>query len=421
MPLVAAPDPSPAPPAKPLEGVRLLVVDDLPETRATLAAQGRRLGAGVETGAPEALARLLDKAKPFQVALVDLEDTPAVALRSLIERLGPERIVPLTRGPLDQARSRCDALALSPPLLKPPRATALLKALLTATGRATLHEESDAPVSAPVSLTPDQALAQGRLILVAEDNAINRRVISRQLGELGHPFDMASDGEVAWDMLRQKAYGLLLTDCLMPRLDGYDLTRRIRQQESKGGPRLPVIALTANAVESEMQRCRDAGMDDFLTKPVALETLGAILDEWLPSTVSSPVSVSAVVSQERPVERVLDLRKFADIIGTDDPETVREFMGFFVETFDQALPPLHAALAAHDRPALRQAAHAAKGAARNACALVLAARLDLLEEQSITEASFEDLAPLLAAVETAYADVRALIQAPEAPPSQEVS
>jgi len=105
-------------------------------------------------------------------------------------------------------------------------------------------------------------------------------------------------------------------------------------------------------------------------------------------------------------DEVLNLKQFADLIGSDDPEAIRDIMGFFVESFTQSLASVRESLAAQDRAALRQAAHAAKGAARNACASVLATELDDLERQSVTSEPFARLGERMAAIETAFVHVQ---------------
>jgi PAS domain S-box-containing protein len=134
----------------------------------------------------------------------------------------------------------------------------------------------------------EEALSQGRLILVAEDNVVNQKVIGRQLAMLGYQCEIASDGKEALVMWQEKPYGIVLSDCHMPKMDGYDLARAIRQEEAdKGKGRIPIVAFTANAAQrEEAGRCKAAGMDDYLAKPVAIKDLGVMLQKWLDKDVS---------------------------------------------------------------------------------------------------------------------------------------
>ncbi|MHB0962578.1 MAG: heavy metal translocating P-type ATPase [Gemmatimonadaceae bacterium] len=133
-------------------------------------------------------------------------------------------------------------------------------------------------------LTMVEARAQGRLILVAEDDHLNQKVILQQLGLLGYAGEIASDGAEALALWRRGSYAMLLSDLHMPHLDGYDLVAAIRREEPDG-VHLPVIALTANALRGEAERARTAGMDGYLTKPVPLATLRGVLEQWIVPSV----------------------------------------------------------------------------------------------------------------------------------------
>ncbi len=128
------------------------------------------------------------------------------------------------------------------------------------------------------------ASGSGRRLLLAEDHPINREVITMQLARLGFECDCAEDGQEAWDRLLTPGadYALLLTDCHMPRLNGWDLTTRLRAREAALGlDRLPIVGLTANALQGERERCLALGMDGYLSKPLQLEGLRQVLDEVL--------------------------------------------------------------------------------------------------------------------------------------------
>jgi CheY-like chemotaxis protein len=127
----------------------------------------------------------------------------------------------------------------------------------------------------------EEAVQRQQLILVAEDNETNRDVMHQQLRRLGYAAELAADGAQALAMWRSGRYALLLTDCHMPKLDGYDLTVEIRRTEP-AGMRKPVIAVTANAMYGEAERCFAFGMDDYLSKPVRMHELARMLDKWLP-------------------------------------------------------------------------------------------------------------------------------------------
>jgi CheY-like chemotaxis protein len=126
---------------------------------------------------------------------------------------------------------------------------------------------------------------ESRSVLLVEDNAVNQQVARRMLERLGHVVEVAPSGEAALEKLAGRAFDIVLMDCQMPGLDGFQTTRELRQREALLGRRTSVIAFTANVVQEDLDRCRAAGMDDCLTKPVRLELLRQVLDRWLPAPV----------------------------------------------------------------------------------------------------------------------------------------
>ncbi|MBS3997276.1 MAG: response regulator [Hydrogenophaga sp.] len=180
------------------------------------------------------------------------------------------------------------------------RREALLQALVMAT------QPADTALAtrqnSPTDEAPDHATlgwAGMDPVLVAEDNEVNRRVIARQLALLGLPAVIVEDGRQALDAWHQARgrFSLVLTDLHMPGLDGYALCQAIR---TDNGVSTPVVALTANALRGEAERCLRAGMDDYISKPVSLERLTSILQRWLPAAPRSPASESAAPSRPAP-------------------------------------------------------------------------------------------------------------------------
>lgn len=180
---------------------------------------------------------------------------------------------------------------------------------------------------------PDRAnaLRDGRLVLVAEDNEINQKVVVRQLALLGYSADVAYNGREAFDRWRSGDYRLVLSDLHMPEMDGYQLAAAIRAAET-GSARTPIIALTANALRGEAEKCRAAGMDDYLSKPVSLENLRNSLEKWLPTAKSVSRSITASPSQS---PATMEVNVLKSLVG-DDPAIVsrllRDFHASAVET-----------------------------------------------------------------------------------------
>jgi len=221
------------------------------------------------------------------------------------------------------------------------------------------------------------ALRQGRLILVAEDNETNRTVIRHQLRLLGFQADMAVDGRDAFERWLGGDYGLLITDIHMPNMDGYQLTQAIRAEESKAGgqARKPIVALTANVLQGEEDRCHAIGMDGYLVKPVPLPGLKAVLENWLPGGQGSGLTAEPTVGDEvgKAVEAVeavqaaelpvFDPGMLTTMVG-NKPELHRRLLDRFLIDARAQLDILRHACESGDAVAAGEAAHALKSAAR---------------------------------------------------------
>jgi two-component system sensor histidine kinase/response regulator len=188
----------------------------------------------------------------------------------------------------------------------------LLNAVALALGLADEPQAEGLPDTAKVAAAPlsrEAAKRQGRLILVAEDNEINQKVILQQLALLGQIADIVNDGREALEMWHTGDYALLFSDLNMPQMDGYELAIAIRAAEKEAGsPQIPVIAFTANAIKGEMERCLAIGMDDYLCKPVQLVNLKATLEKWLPQAfLPQPELQGNDLSERLPGETLADV------------------------------------------------------------------------------------------------------------------
>jgi PAS domain S-box-containing protein len=211
--------------------------------------------------------------------------------------------------------------------------------------------------------------AQHGLILVAEDNEINQKVIRRQLSLLGFSADVASTGSEALEFLQRSAYDILLTDLHMPMMDGYELATKIREAEA-GRWRIPIVALTANAVKGEAKRCRDFGMDDYMTKPVQLANLRAVLAKWIPAVQTNESALYAEsLRKPAPIARLVrdapaNLDVLAALVG-NDPRVIEEMLQAFRRSADRSSGEIMRALTGNDAGSAANAAHMLKSGARS--------------------------------------------------------
>ncbi|WP_158073536.1 hybrid sensor histidine kinase/response regulator [Actinophytocola xanthii] len=276
-----------------MHGVRVLVVDDNATNRQVLndllsTWSARPHCVTDAASALTALHQAVTAADPFAVALLDMQmpDLDGLGLARAISgepRLSGTRLVMLTSTDhAGDARAARES-GVKAYLTKPVRAAQLRKALLQLLDRAVLDQgEIPDPRPAPTLPAERERTEQERTarILVAEDNEVNQRVVVAMLTSLGYRADVAADGEEALRMVRTGNYAAVLMDCQMPRLDGYQATERLRRLPAPLN-RTPVIALTASALASDEQRCREAGMDEFLTKPLRRAHLDAVLKTTL--------------------------------------------------------------------------------------------------------------------------------------------
>ncbi|MDE3246170.1 MAG: response regulator [Acidobacteriota bacterium] len=265
------------------------------------------------------------------------------------------------------------------------------------------------PVSWSLMEPPDRATAEaaGSLLLLAEDHPTNRLVLTKQLAMAGYRADAVEDGLAALEALGRTAYGLVLTDIQMPRMDGYQLAREIRKiEQARGRARIPVLAITANALKGELELCLEAGMDDCIIKPVSIPDLDAKLRRWLPAAqglMGAPAEEPPRPEPRREtpaVEAPLNLGHLETLCQGDRSHAMEILRDFRDATnFDMA--GLAAALSRQDLPDLARCAHRIKGSSFLVGARPLAdAALAL--EQSARTGRTPDLESLVAALQAAF-------------------
>jgi signal transduction histidine kinase/CheY-like chemotaxis protein/HPt (histidine-containing phosphotransfer) domain-containing protein len=241
-----------------------------------------------------------------------------------------------------------------------------LHAVAMAAGRiddaVVIDHSGDAGVKANAPSRED-ALLQGHLILIVDDNETNQKVILQQLRVLGRTADVASNGGEALKRFQRCRYGMVLTDLHMPQMDGYELTAAIRAAEP-AGRRTPIVALTANALKGEADRCRAAGMDDYLSKPVPLARFKAILDRWLTRCGDSSAGAAGIgLIQEASPAPPVDIGVLVSLVG-NDPTVLRDILADFRDSKQLIAAEFRSACEAGLPAAAGAAAHKLKSSAR---------------------------------------------------------
>jgi len=215
-------------------------------------------------------------------------------------------------------------------------------------------------------------------VLLVEDNLVNRKVTALCLRRLGYEVEAVADGKSALEALRHKAFALVLMDCRMPVMDGFQATASLRKMPNGD---LPVVALTTAVSSRDRQRCLDAGMNDYLSKPVQKAELEKMLEKWIlsPSLPAAARPETNIMNQDRSVLDPEVISSLRELGGEDDPGLFDELVQLFLEDTPARLQELHGALRDGDPLALERAAHALKSSAANLGALSLSALLREIE------------------------------------------
>lgn len=404
------------PPPVDLAGVRVLIVDDNEVNRRVLdehvAGWGmRKRGCASAREALAALREAAEAAEPYQLAILDhqmpgmdgemlgqaikadprLRDTTLVMLTSMGQAADAQRML---RG------------GFAAYLVKPVRQSQLMDALVNALATSRTGEEDAPPVTpgrGPKAPAPEQEPAPRAIrarVLVAEDNGINQRVALRMLEKLDCRVDVAANGREALEMLELLPYDLVFMDCQMPEMDGYSATAEIRRREGTRG-HTPVVAMTANTMAGDRERCLDAGMDDYIAKPVTTGALSAALERWL-----GPTSAARAAAPEAPRSTAgsIDEEALARITALQeegDPDLLEELIELFIADTPGYLSMMREAAIRGDAAAMARHAHGLKGSCRNMGALPMSEICQQIEERG-KAGRLEGVLPLIARAEAEW-------------------
>ncbi|MBI2332340.1 MAG: response regulator, partial [Chloroflexi bacterium] len=276
-----------------LNTARILSVDDNQTNRYVLSKMVEGFGCHIDSAASgarglEMLHQAMRAGDPYHVVLLDMQmpgmdgEQTARAIKSdpLVKEV---KIVILTSMGKRGDAVRLEALGCSGYLLKPVKQQMLYEALLAVLNR---REEKGAGIVTRHVISEKRA--SDRRILLAEDNAINQKIAVAMLQKNGYSVDVVDNGQQALDQATSSRYNAILMDVQMPDMDGFEATQRIREWETAHDRHIPIIAMTAHAMKGDREKCIDAGMDDYITKPIESRILYNVLERWLTSTTAEP-------------------------------------------------------------------------------------------------------------------------------------
>lgn len=375
-----------------LQGKRVLVVDDHKTNRLLLRTLLEGWGCTCQEAVDgqEAL-RLLRHAhkhgEPFDLAILDML-MPHMDGEELGRRIkeNPElrdiRLIMLTSlGRRGDVR-RLQEIGFAGYLTKPVRASQLRRCLETVLGR-----QEAASLGAPAPIVTRHTLSEeckrALRILLVEDNVTNQKVALAILAKLGYKADVAANGREAVAALQKVHYELVLMDCQMPEMDGYEATRLIRDPSTGAlNPRVPIIAMTANAMQGDRRKCLEAGMDDYIAKPIRAQELAAAVERWTKALLASELRGTSIEEPgkfQSPTERVDDLGPGPPVFDwaalldrlLGDEELARGILTSFLEEMPRQVEALACAVREGDAEGLRRWAHTIKGSAGNVGAMAL--------------------------------------------------
>ena len=406
-----------------LSGLRVLVVSQDAQQREICRTYLQYWNAEIEVSArlETCLERVIDaeqRGEPLEIVAIPDWDPPQDVIETKAAFAASGRAVSPTfvvghdpRVPVEELKSDPDLTLVD---INPLRRAGFLTAVAVAAGRASpesFAEEDVQDLKARALPTRQEAEDKGRLVLVVDDNPVNRDVIQRQLNLLGYQCDVAENGKEALLMAEHSAYGAILTDCHMPEMDGYELTAALRRREEGTGNRQPIIAVTANALQGEADRCLAAGMDDYMSKPIEMRVLKTMLLKWLGVEHVSEEPVASEPQDPSPAEltakKAFDERTLTDMFG-DDPDLIKGVLDRFVESTEEILAEFEAC--DDDGAKAAELAHKLKSSARTIGAMELGATCEALEGAGEAGES-KEVSQLISVIEEQYAQVKAQIEA----------
>ncbi|MBW3585412.1 MAG: PAS domain S-box protein, partial [Cyanobacteria bacterium 0813] len=399
-----------------LSGKRLLIVDDQPTNRQILTLQAESWGmqSRAAQSAVEAL-NWLESGEMFDVAILDMQmpEMDGLTLASAIHQHPNYHRLPLvllTSMGYPEASSSALSTHFAAFLSKPIKQSLLYQILI----HVLQAQPKKVQQQLPISVEDDMKLAQ-RLplrILLAEDHLVNQKVALLLLGRLGYRADIAANGLEVLEALHRQPYDVVLMDVQMPEMDGLEASRRICE-EWPAHARPWIIAMTANAMQGDRQLCLDAGMNDYISKPIRVEALNQALSQCLPNPepqqAQKEESDSNKPEIDMPAVNLTELQAFCSSIDQDSTQILSLLANCYLEESVKLLQAMKLAIAQADTQTLNRAAHTLKGSSANLSAAPLAQLCATLEVMS-GRGELDQASCLFAQIEVEYDRVKNTLQ-----------
>ncbi|WP_375494716.1 GAF domain-containing protein [uncultured Nostoc sp.] len=386
-----------------LHNHRLLIVDNNATNCKIISYQATHWGMQVDqvdniAAALKVIQQACEQGKPYHIALIDMQRTQAdgMTIKEQIQANSALAEIPLIMLASTNQRDEVQQalkIGFAASLVKPIRPSRLLDTIITILGvQSESEQEATKEIQSPensdilASSFPNPSTKSKLRILLAEDNLVNQKVALKQLQSLGYKADVVANGKEVLQLLEKIPYDLILMDCQMPILDGLETTKEIHRWQEDAfalGHRPVVIAMTANVMKEDQQTCLNAGMDDYLSKPVFKEKLAATLEHWtgvITSQQETVVYEQVVSTTNNGIDDLaIDWEHLHQISGNDQ-EFELNLLQLCVEDIKPRLEIIEIAIAHHNFDQIAREAHHLKGASANIGATAMYLAADKLEQ-----------------------------------------
>ncbi|MEN6520399.1 MAG: response regulator [Armatimonadota bacterium] len=352
-------------PAVALDGLSVLVVDDNETNRRILQemlANWRMCPTVADSGskALEIMNAASDDGRPFALVLLDVQmpEMDGFAVAEAIKsspKLKETTIMLLTSSDRCGDAKRCRELGIAAHLIKPIRQSDLMDRIMSLVDSPDISERHTEEIEDCMEIQK-----QGRTILLVEDNLVNQKLALRVLEKSGHSVTTAENGEETLAILKKSSFDIVLMDIQMPVMDGFKATAAIRRMEKASGGHIPIVAMTAHAMKGDRERCLEAGMDDYLIKPINTKIMLQVIDKLAPAGPRNAVDDIYV----GPSCEIMDVEAIMERVGGDE-DLLSEITDLFLNDYPKLMNELKNAIDQADNKSIERTAHTLKGSVGN--------------------------------------------------------